>query len=105
MSLKNFENLRDLTNSLSGEELNLAKKHLVAFESYNTTGPSKMLQLFKNILKNPNISFESSKRTVGSDITLKSYNQLVKRTLILICASSAANLSSSCTLQASYSSP
>ncbi|MAY83797.1 MAG: hypothetical protein CMP59_06640 [Flavobacteriales bacterium] len=81
MSQENYNNLQELANSLKEEEINLAKKHLVAFESYRTKTPSQMLRLFKLILKTPDIQLDKAKRSVSPDNTLKSFNQLVKRTL------------------------
>jgi hypothetical protein len=81
MSQVNFNNLQELSSSLKEEEINLAKKHLIAFESYRTKSPSQMLRLFKLILKNPDIQLDRAKKKIAPDSTLKSFNQLVKRTL------------------------
>jgi len=81
MSKDNYRNLQDLATSLREEEINLAKKHLVAFESYNTNAPSQMLRLFKFILKAPDKEFNKAKKAISPKNTTKSFNQLVKRTL------------------------
>lgn len=81
MGLQNFTNLKELTKSLMGEELNLAKKHLVAFESYHTNTPSQMLRLFKLLLKNKDVKYEEAKNNISKSSSDKSFNQLIKRTL------------------------
>mgnify|MGYP006902060268 CR=1 FL=1 len=84
MSKKKFQDLKDLIGALKKEEIILAKKHLTAFESFHTRAPSKMLRLLNLILKESNIDFEKVKKLIGNDITIKSYNQLISRTLVRI---------------------
>jgi len=81
MSKENFKNLKELANSLKEEEINLAKKHLTAFESYHTRAPSQMLRLFKVIAKTPEIELDKAKKSVSPEQSIKSFYQLVKRTL------------------------
>ncbi len=77
---KNFLELKGLISVLKKEELTLAKKHLSAFESYHTKEPSKMLRLFKGMLKYPDIQYDRLKKLVSKEITNKSFNQLIART-------------------------
>lgn len=81
MSKQKFQDLKDLIGALKKEEIILAKKHLTAFESYHTKAPSKMLRLLKLILKDNGSDYEKVKKRIGPEITVKSYNQLINRTL------------------------
>jgi|GEM_PF-632645 len=81
MSKKKLQDLKELITCLKKEEIVLAKKHLTAFESYHTKTPSRMLRVFKVILKDADIQYDRLKKLVCPDNTLKSYNQLISRTL------------------------
>lgn len=81
MSKKKLQDLKELISCLRKEEIILAKKHLTAFESYHTHQESRMLRIFKVILKDPDIEYDRIKKLVCPQNTVKSYNQLLSRTL------------------------
>jgi hypothetical protein len=72
--------LLDIIQVLKGPELDLARKHLKAYESNHTVKRRKMFQLYKYIKINDIQNYGKLKKRVSPDSTDDSFNKLIRRT-------------------------
>ena len=72
--------LLDVIKVLRGPELDVARKHLKAYESNHTINRRKMFQLYKYIKINKIRDYEKLKKRISPDTTDDSFNKLIRRT-------------------------
>lgn len=78
---KYLDELNELVSVLNKSEKELAKKHLIAYQSNHTKNSKKMLQLFQKVTDQKNMSFNKIKNSVSPESTLASFNRLISRTM------------------------
>ena len=79
MDSNTFVGLKELARILKKEEISIAKKFLIAFDSNVTRQTSKALKLFKLVLNKPEITREKAKKSVSKEISEDSFDRLVVR--------------------------
>lgn len=72
--------LLDVIRVLKGPELDVARKHLKAYESNHTVNRRKMFLLYKYIKINEIGDYQKLKKRVSADSTDDSFNKLIRRT-------------------------
>lgn len=72
--------LLDVIRVLRGSETELAKKHLIAYETNHTANNRKMFQLYKYIIINNIRDYDQLKKRLSPDSTDDSFNKLIRRT-------------------------
>ncbi|MBL4709252.1 MAG: hypothetical protein JKY48_12525 [Flavobacteriales bacterium] len=72
--------LLDVIRVLRGSEADLAKKHLIAYETNHTAKRRKMFQLYKYIKINDIEDYAKLKKKISPDSTDDSFNKLIRRT-------------------------
>jgi len=87
-----FSELKGLISTLRSNELETAKKFVVAFDSNITRRNNKSLKLFKLILKKPDVKKVAAIRHVGKDVQERSFDKLVGRLKSKIFESLALNV-------------
>tara|TARA_R110002096_G_scaffold378222_7_gene572130 strand:- start:6495 stop:8078 length:1584 start_codon:yes stop_codon:yes gene_type:complete len=71
----------DLAEALTDQENEIARKHIIAYDS-NTTGESqKMFRLFREIVSKKTKNYDSLKEKISKDSSDVSFNRLIRRTL------------------------
>lgn len=71
----------DLVTTLSDTEIEIARKHIIAYDS-NTTGQSqKMFRLFSEIVYKGTKKYDTLKEIISKDSSDYSFNRLIRRTL------------------------
>ena len=69
----------DLASVLSENEIEIARKHIIAYDS-NTTGQSqKMFQLFSEIVYKGTKNYDQLKEKISKDSSEFSFNRLIRR--------------------------
>lgn len=80
-SNKNLQQLIDVISALSPSEIDVAKKHLSAYNSNHTIRTNKMFQLFHLIVFKKQRDYEKLKKKISSESDYRSFNRLIDRTL------------------------
>ena len=71
----------DLIEAMDSTEIEIAKKHIIAYDS-NTTGESqKMFQIFSELAFKANFNYKSLKSKISPLVTDTSFNRQIRRTL------------------------
>ncbi|MEQ8624016.1 MAG: hypothetical protein RJQ00_04150 [Vicingaceae bacterium] len=76
--------LKDLIHVMDSTEIEIAKKHIVAYDSVTKNESQKMFTLFTKFLSISDIDYERLKEKVSPSITDFSFNRLLRRTLYRI---------------------
>jgi len=87
-----FDQLFSLKKVLSRTEIEIAEKHILAYDSAHTSSNQKMLHIFQNIDKFNNLEINRLKESISPDISLDSFNRLMRRTLYRIQESLIVNV-------------
>jgi len=72
---------RDLVKAMDPLEIEIAKKHIVAYDSTTTGESQKMFQIFSEVLKDKDLTYEAAKANVSPSIADASFNRQLRRTL------------------------
>lgn len=73
-----------LIYAMDSTEIEIAKKHIIAYDSTTTGESHKMFQIFSEIVKVKNISYEELKNKVSPKVNNLSFNRQLRRTLYRI---------------------
>jgi len=79
MNSRNFEDLKQLIESMTIGEIATAKKFLVAFDSNVTRGKNKNQTLLKLLTTRPHISSEKAKKKISPEVDDRSFDRQVLR--------------------------
>ena len=72
---------KDLVKAMDPMEIEIAKKHIIAYDSTTTGESQKMFQIFSEVLKDNDLKYETAKANVSPSITETSFNRQLRRTL------------------------
>lgn len=75
-----FKELKEVLSVLKSSELEVAKKHLIAYSTNHTLKSSRSLELFKLLLKKPHIDQHKAAKRLKYD-SERSFLRLIQRTL------------------------
>lgn len=79
MKTDSFADLKEVINALKPEEIEVAKKFIVAFDSNITKNQSKSLKLFKVLVEHPNIDKDGARKMTSKNVNERSFDKLVLR--------------------------
>ena len=71
----------DLATTLSEKEIEIARKHIIAYDSNVTGQTQKMFRLFKEIVYKGTKNYDKLKEKISKDSSDYSFNRLIRRTL------------------------
>lgn len=71
----------DLAMALTEQEVEIARKHIIAYDSNNTGVSQKMFRLFREIVYKKTKNYDTLKEIISKDSTDISFNRLIRRTL------------------------
>lgn len=74
-----FEDLKALVIRLREDELKVARKYLVAFETNATARQNKGLKLLTLLAKNPELDRDRARKKINKEMDTESFDKMVKR--------------------------
>lgn len=87
-----FNQIVSLKGVLSPTEIEIAEKHILAYDSTFTVETQKMLHLFKCVVKSNDLNYKDLKKVVSPNIADGSFNRLMRRTLYRVQESLIVNV-------------